>query len=236
MSVREKLKSMGLELPVAAKPLAAYVPAVKTGNIVFTAGQLPLVDGKIPHIGKVGKDVTQEDAKEMAKICALNAMAALNLVDDVDNVQASDLAGVLSCFTTDVVEVVGHGNHRVGDWPDHFLSVLLHLFQDECRNEFGGQAFVLVDNEVVLVAHLTLDGFDDGTGVGNRNAFEGGTDHDLVFIQQHDGGGNCPTIGIGDHGGVAIFVQHGDSTERGAKVNSDRISFEKLHFSFNSCA
>ena len=55
MSVREKLKSMGLELPVAAKPLAAYVPAVKTGNIIFTAGQLPLVDGKIPHIGKVGK-------------------------------------------------------------------------------------------------------------------------------------------------------------------------------------
>ena len=87
MSVREKLKSMGLELPVAAKPLAAYVPAVKTGNIVFTAGQLPLVDGKIPHTGKVGKDVTQEVAKEMAKICALNAMAALNLVDDVDNVK-----------------------------------------------------------------------------------------------------------------------------------------------------
>jgi len=87
MSVREKLKSMGLEQPVAAKPLSAYVPAVKTGNIVFTAGQLPLVDGKIPHVGKVGKDVTQEDAKEMARICALNAMAALNLVDDVENVK-----------------------------------------------------------------------------------------------------------------------------------------------------
>ena len=86
MSVREKLKSMGLELPVAVKPLAAYVPASKTGKLVFTAGQLPLVDGKIPHVGKVGKDVTQEEAKEMAKICALNAMAALNLVDDVDNV------------------------------------------------------------------------------------------------------------------------------------------------------
>ena len=86
MSVREKLKAMGLELPVAAKPLAAYVPASKTGKLVFTAGQLPLVDGKIPHVGKVGKDVSQEDAKEMAKICALNAMAALNLVDDGDNV------------------------------------------------------------------------------------------------------------------------------------------------------
>ena len=86
MSVREKLAELGLTLPQAAAPVAAYVPAVRTGNLVFTAGQLPLVDGKIPHVGKVGNDVTQEEAKEMAKICALNAMAALNLVDDVDNV------------------------------------------------------------------------------------------------------------------------------------------------------
>ena len=56
MSIREKLKSLNLDLPVAAKPLAAYVPAVKTGKLVFTAGQLPLVDGKIPYAGKVGKD------------------------------------------------------------------------------------------------------------------------------------------------------------------------------------
>ena len=86
MSIREKLKSLNLDLPVAAKPLAAYVPAVKTGKLVFTAGQLPLVEGKIPHVGKVGKDVTEEEAKEMAKVCALNAMAALNLVDDIENV------------------------------------------------------------------------------------------------------------------------------------------------------
>ena len=86
MSIRAKLKDLGLELPVAAKPVAAYVPAVKTGKLVFTAGQLPLVDGAIPFTGKVGGEVTQEQAKEMAQICALNAMAALNLVDDVDNV------------------------------------------------------------------------------------------------------------------------------------------------------
>ena len=68
MSVREKLKSMGLELPVAAKPLAAYVPAVRTGNLVFTAGQLPLVDGKMDDTGKVGGAVTPERAKELATI------------------------------------------------------------------------------------------------------------------------------------------------------------------------
>jgi enamine deaminase RidA (YjgF/YER057c/UK114 family) len=86
MDVRAKLKELGHELPVASKPLAAYVPASKTGKLVFTAGQLPIVDGAIPFIGKVGAEVTQEQAKEMALVCALNAMAALNLVDDVDNV------------------------------------------------------------------------------------------------------------------------------------------------------
>ena len=86
MDVRAKLKELGHELPVASKPLAAYVPASKTGKLVFTAGQLPMVDGAIPFTGKVGAEVTQEQAKEMAQVCALNAMAALNLVDDVDNV------------------------------------------------------------------------------------------------------------------------------------------------------
>jgi enamine deaminase RidA (YjgF/YER057c/UK114 family) len=86
MDVRAKLKELGHELPVASKPLAAYVPASKTGKLVFTAGQLPMVDGAIPYVGKVGGEVTQEQAKEMAQVCALNAMAALNLVDDVDNV------------------------------------------------------------------------------------------------------------------------------------------------------
>lgn len=86
MDVRAKLKELGHTLPIASKPLAAYVPASKTGKLVFTAGQLPLVDGAIPLTGKVGAEVTQEQAKEMAQICALNALAALNLVDDVDNV------------------------------------------------------------------------------------------------------------------------------------------------------
>ena len=68
IDVRAKLAEKGLTLPVAAKPIAAYVPAVRTGNIVFTAGQLPMVDGKIAREGKVGADVTAEDAKELAQI------------------------------------------------------------------------------------------------------------------------------------------------------------------------
>jgi enamine deaminase RidA (YjgF/YER057c/UK114 family) len=84
--VREKLAQKGLTLPVASKPLAAYVPAVRTGNIVFTAGQLPMVDGAIAKAGKVGADVTVEEAYELARICAINALAAVELVAPVDSV------------------------------------------------------------------------------------------------------------------------------------------------------
>ena len=87
MSIKEKIESLGLTLPVAALPVAAYVPAVKTGNLVFVAGQLPLVDGKIVKEGKVGKEVTPEEAKEMAQVCALNALAAIGLVADIDQIE-----------------------------------------------------------------------------------------------------------------------------------------------------
>ena len=87
MSVKEKLAALGLTLPTAAAPVAAYVPAIKTGNLVFTAGQLPVVDGKLVQEGKVGSDVTPEDAKKMAEICALNALAAISLVVDIDQIE-----------------------------------------------------------------------------------------------------------------------------------------------------
>ena len=87
MSIQSKLAELGLTLPVAAAPVAAYVPAVRTGNLVFTAGQLPLVDGKIPFVGKVGSDVTPEQAKDMAQVCALNALAAVSLVADIDQIE-----------------------------------------------------------------------------------------------------------------------------------------------------
>jgi enamine deaminase RidA (YjgF/YER057c/UK114 family) len=87
VSLKEKLASFGLTLPTAAAPVAAYVPAVKAGNLVFTAGQLPVVDGKLVLTGKVGSDVTPEDAKKMAEICALNALAAISLVADIDQIE-----------------------------------------------------------------------------------------------------------------------------------------------------
>ncbi|WP_019873976.1 RidA family protein [Sporichthya polymorpha] len=77
MSARlEKLRELGLHLPEVAKPLAAYVPAVRTGNLVYVSGQLPIADGKLLMTGKVGADVSVEQAHGLAQRAALNAIAA----------------------------------------------------------------------------------------------------------------------------------------------------------------
>jgi len=75
--VYAKLAELGLTLPAVATPLAAYVPAVQSGNHVYVSGQLPLVDGKLPYAGKVGAEVTVEQGAELARTCALNALAAI---------------------------------------------------------------------------------------------------------------------------------------------------------------
>ena len=73
----ERLAALGLSLPDVAKPVAAYIPAVRSGNHVFTAGQLPLRSGEMITTGKVGDQVTPEQAAECAQQCALNALAAI---------------------------------------------------------------------------------------------------------------------------------------------------------------
>jgi enamine deaminase RidA (YjgF/YER057c/UK114 family) len=91
----ERLAELGLALPQAARPLAAYVPAVRTGSLVYTSGQIPTVDGQLVETGKVGAHVSAERAKELARICALNGLAAIaSLVGDLGQV-------------TRVVKVVG---------------------------------------------------------------------------------------------------------------------------------
>jgi enamine deaminase RidA (YjgF/YER057c/UK114 family) len=94
MSASARLADLGIELPDVAKPLASYVPAVRTGNLVYTAGQLPVQDGKLVSNGKVGGEVTAEDAKSLARLCGLNALAAVHALVGIDAV-------------TRVVKVVG---------------------------------------------------------------------------------------------------------------------------------
>ncbi|WP_410537425.1 RidA family protein [Streptomyces sp. KL2] len=86
-SVESRLAELGLTLPEVAAPLASYVPAVLSGSYVYTAGQLPMVDGRLPVTGKVGAEVTPEEARELARVCALNALAAVKSVaGDLDRI------------------------------------------------------------------------------------------------------------------------------------------------------
>jgi enamine deaminase RidA (YjgF/YER057c/UK114 family) len=73
----DRLADLGLTLPEVAAPVAAYVPAVRSGDLVWTSGQLPFVDGELPSTGKVGAEVDADTASDLARLCALNALAAL---------------------------------------------------------------------------------------------------------------------------------------------------------------
>ena len=87
MTASVRLGELGVVLPPVAAPLASYVPAVRTGNLVYTSGQLPLEAGKLARTGKVGGEVSPEEGKAMARICALNALAAVNALVGVDAVR-----------------------------------------------------------------------------------------------------------------------------------------------------
>jgi len=77
MTPEDKLKELGMELPEAPSPLGSYVPVIRTGNLVFLSGILPLVEGKLLRQGRVGEDITIDDAREDAKRAVMNALAVL---------------------------------------------------------------------------------------------------------------------------------------------------------------
>jgi enamine deaminase RidA (YjgF/YER057c/UK114 family) len=94
VTASQRLAELGIELPAVVAPVAAYVPATRTGNLVYTSGQLPMVAGALPQAGKVGGAVSAADAKALARICGLNALAAVDSLVGIDSV-------------TRVVKVVG---------------------------------------------------------------------------------------------------------------------------------
>ncbi|GGM65683.1 LysR family transcriptional regulator [Longimycelium tulufanense] len=81
---KQRLSELGIELPPVAAPVAAYVPAMRSGSLVFTSGQLPFVNGALPVTGKVGGEVGPEEAKGLAGLCALNALAAVDALVGLD--------------------------------------------------------------------------------------------------------------------------------------------------------
>jgi enamine deaminase RidA (YjgF/YER057c/UK114 family) len=86
MTHSAQLARLGLKLPSVVPPVAAYVPAVQTGLLVYTSGQLPMVEGDLTAVGKVGAQVTAEQAKDLARTCALNALAAVDALVGIDSV------------------------------------------------------------------------------------------------------------------------------------------------------
>lgn len=140
MNVRDRLAELGLTLPPVVPPVAAYVPAVRSGNLVFTSGQLPMVDGELPFTGKVGAMVTPEQAKDLARTCALNALSALDALVGLDAV-------------VKVVKVVGF----VASAPDFTGQPAVVNGASELLGEvFEGEAGIHA-RSAVGVASLPLD-------------------------------------------------------------------------------
>jgi enamine deaminase RidA (YjgF/YER057c/UK114 family) len=137
----DRLASLGLVLPAVAKPLAAYVPAVRTGVYVFTSGQLPTVEGVPAYVGKVGSSVSAEDGKAAARLCALNALAAVRAV-----------VGELSAVVR-VVKVVGY----VASAPDFSGQPGVVNGASELLGEVFGSQVGAHARSAVGVAVLPLD-------------------------------------------------------------------------------
>lgn len=123
MSHLARITELGFTLPAVVAPLAAYVPATQVGNQVWTSGQLPVVDGALPATGKVGAEVSAEQAKEYAQIAALNALAAIDAEVGIDNV-------------TRVIKVVGF----VSSAPDFYEQAVVINGASELIGEIFGEA------------------------------------------------------------------------------------------------
>lgn len=86
--IEEKLKKLNIKIPVAPKPLASYIPVTRVGNLVFTAGQIPLENGTLKYKGKIGKEIDLETGKEAAKLCAINCLSVIKSeIDDLDKIK-----------------------------------------------------------------------------------------------------------------------------------------------------
>jgi enamine deaminase RidA (YjgF/YER057c/UK114 family) len=109
-TVEDRLSELGLAVPDVAKPVAAYVPAVRSGNHVFTAGQLPMREGTLLATGKVGGSITPEQAVDCARQCALNALAAIRAEVPLDDITRIVKVVVFVASTPDFTAQPGVAN------------------------------------------------------------------------------------------------------------------------------
>lgn len=139
MGALERIEELGLTLPAVAAPVAAYVPAAKVGNQVWTSGQLPFVDGALPATGKVGAEVSEEEAYGFARTAVLNALAAVHAEVGLDQVVR-------------VLKVVGY----VASAPDFYAQPAVVNGASELIGEIFGESGAHV-RSAVGVAVLPLN-------------------------------------------------------------------------------
>jgi enamine deaminase RidA (YjgF/YER057c/UK114 family) len=146
-----RLEALGIELPLAPRPLASYVPAVRSGNLVFLAGQGPVADGKLVATGKVGADLTEEEAYKAARITILNSLAVLRAE-----------IGTLDCVRR-IVKLTGWVNSAPGftrqPWVINGASdLLVEIFGDagrHARSAVGANELPLnIPVEIELVVEI----------------------------------------------------------------------------------
>ena len=150
-SAAERLAALGLALPPVAAPVAAYVPAVRSGSYVYTSGQLPFVDGKLPATGKVGDGVTQDEAAGLARTAALNALAAVaSVADGLDSITR---VVKVTCFVASAPEFTGQP--QVANGASELLLAVLGDAGRHARSAVG-VAVLPLDSpvEVELIAEI----------------------------------------------------------------------------------
>ncbi|KAB8190350.1 RidA family protein [Nonomuraea phyllanthi] len=151
MTPEQKIAELGLKLPEVAAPAGSYVPAVRTGDLVYTSGQVPFVDGKLERTGKVGADLTTEEGAEQARICALNALAALKAeIGDLDKVVRIVKVVVFVASDPSFTE-----QPKVGNGASDLLAEVLGERGRHARSAVGVAALPLdVPVEVELIAQV----------------------------------------------------------------------------------
>jgi enamine deaminase RidA (YjgF/YER057c/UK114 family) len=146
-----RLGELGLTLPAVATPVAAYVPAVKTGSYVYTSGQLPFVEGKLQGTGKLGDSVTVEEGAALARICALNAIAAA--ADAAGGLDAIVRIVKVTCFVSSAPSFTGQA--QVANGASEFLIQVFGEAGKHARSAVG-MAVLPLDTpvEVELIAEV----------------------------------------------------------------------------------